>query len=258
MIKTTVSFTLLFLVLVASLLVIGILADHDIHDKNKSNLRVGPDAESKDGDMPISLGTLQNKQQDNEAQERLLKSSKLNVVVEFKSQQGKEDAMKLARKVLYESKLFDVVAMEINSKYLPQLRDDPNILRVDIDEKVHAFPLLAPTTSSNNTNIQEDEEEDQAESKEKKKKRADKEDDTSTRDLQESTPWGVRAVQADQVLPGPNPVKVCIVDTGYDYNHEDLPISGVTGTDSRRYSSSEGFRWNEDGEGIVSFLLLFL
>lgn len=27
-------------------------------------------------------------------------------------------------------------------------------------------------------------------------------------------------------------VKVCIIDTGYDYGHEDLPTDGVTGTET--------------------------
>jgi len=163
--------------------------------------------------------------------ERNLKNSKINVVVEFKTTRGKKDAMKMARKVTYESTLFNIVAMQMYAKDLDTLKEDPNIVRVDYDEKVHAIRPPINATEIVTT------------SEEKKNK---------DRLLQENIPWGIRAVQADRVSPGPDigTVKVCIVDTGYDITHEDLPKSGiVSGTDSRRYSSSDGFRWSEDGDG---------
>lgn len=45
---------------------------------------------------------------------RRLKSTRLSVVVEFKSKEGKKRATNLARRILYESELFDVIAMEIH------------------------------------------------------------------------------------------------------------------------------------------------
>jgi subtilisin family serine protease len=146
-------------------------------------------------------------------------------VVEFKSPKGKEYAMELAREILFESQLFNVVAMQIHSKHLEILREDPNIVRVDIDEKVHTIPIFTKEIDESDVD----------------------ESGGDSRTLQESVPWGIRAVQADRVTMGPNRVKVCIVDTGYDYNHEDLPKNGVTGTDSTRYGGSG--RWNADGEG---------
>lgn len=72
----------------------------------------------------------------------------------------------------------------------------------------------------------------------KKRQLADGEHTNSTmnRVLAEDQQYGVEMTQADEVWAlvqsRPNkypsePVKVCIVDTGYDVNHEDLPKSGV-------------------------------
>ena len=68
----------------------------------------------------------------------------------------------------------------------------------------------------------------------------------------EETPYGVEQVQADQLkdIPLPDPDKkrtVCVVDTGYDANHEDLPGAsyGVNGFVPNGYSGS----WDVDGHG---------
>jgi len=162
-------------------------------------------------------------------------SSKVNVVVEFKTEQGKNDAIQMANKVLYESKLFSVVAIEIHSKYIKELKKNPNIQSVGFDEQVHAIRPADPPTNKSSPQ----------ESSNKKNKGKDR------RDLVEQVPWGIQAVRADKVSPGPDAssIKVCIIDSGYDLNHPDLPKSTVTGTDSRRYSKNEGYRWNEDVDG---------
>ncbi len=59
-------------------------------------------------------------------------------------------------------------------------------------------------------------------------------------------PWGIRAVQADQLPQGDALTanrKVCIIDSGYALGHEDLPgsarVSGYNGN----------LAWNQDGDG---------
>jgi len=45
-------------------------------------------------------------------------------------------------------------------------------------------------------------------------------------------PWGIESVQGLEVSANPaNPVTICVVDTGYDLGHEDLPVNNVNGTD---------------------------
>jgi subtilisin family serine protease len=68
------------------------------------------------------------------------------------------------------------------------------------------------------------------------------------RELVETKPYGIVMVQADKItLPNPTnggePIKVCVVDTGYDLGHEDLPFANVDGNSP--YGNGE--EWDEDG-----------
>lgn len=66
------------------------------------------------------------------------------------------------------------------------------------------------------------------------------------RDLQggEETPYGIKMVEAlsvpDELVANR---KVCIIDTGYDATHPDLPSDNVSGDDNR------GSKWDTDGNG---------
>jgi serine protease len=67
--------------------------------------------------------------------------------------------------------------------------------------------------------------------------------------MAESTPYGIGMVQANQVSDGLTANrKVCIVDTGYDINHEDLISNGVTGNDNDGNGNDTG-NWYNDGNG---------
>ena len=53
------------------------------------------------------------------------------------------------------------------------------------------------------------------------------------RKLQDVIPYGIQLIQAPDLWSTdrmPIPIKICIVDTGYDKTHVDLPIEGVTST----------------------------
>ncbi|MEC8139494.1 MAG: S8 family serine peptidase, partial [Pseudomonadota bacterium] len=66
--------------------------------------------------------------------------------------------------------------------------------------------------------------------------------------LAESTPYGIGMVQADQLsdnLTGNR--KVCIMDTGYQLGHPDLPSNGITGNDG--YGNNDTGNWYNDGNG---------
>lgn len=63
--------------------------------------------------------------------------------------------------------------------------------------------------------------------------------------MAQSTPYGITMVQANQVSDSSaGNTKVCVIDTGYDYDHEDLQSSGVTG-----FAFSGHGNWYEDGNG---------
>ncbi|UAA39075.1 S8 family serine peptidase [Paraneptunicella aestuarii] len=64
--------------------------------------------------------------------------------------------------------------------------------------------------------------------------------------MAQSEPFGIGMVQAN-ILSNPNVAarKVCIIDTGYDYGHVDLP----TTTTSGQANNSQVGSWNNDGHG---------
>jgi len=78
---------------------------------------------------------------------------------------------------------------------------------------------------------------------------------TIRRSLLESRPWGIDMVNVEQLwsLAPKEKVKICIIDTGYDVNHPDLPTvadDGVTGFTPRAISEFRGGGvWSIDGNG---------
>lgn len=61
--------------------------------------------------------------------------------------------------------------------------------------------------------------------------------------LAQSVPYGVRQLQADQLSPFGAPRKVCIIDSGYDFDHPDLPKVNVTGEAQPQTGS-----WQDPGD----------
>jgi subtilisin family serine protease len=58
----------------------------------------------------------------------------------------------------------------------------------------------------------------------------------ASRRLEDVVPYGIKLVQAPDLWSAerkPKPVKICIVDTGYDITHDDLPSEGVTSSNTR-------------------------
>nr|WP_298147309.1 S8 family serine peptidase [uncultured Pseudomonas sp.] len=66
--------------------------------------------------------------------------------------------------------------------------------------------------------------------------------------MAEQVTYGIPMVQADQLSDSNiSNMKVCIVDTGYDLGHPDLPSAGITGNDG--YGSVDSGNWYTDGNG---------
>ena len=118
----------------------------------------------------------------------------------------------------------NAVAAEIPDAKLSTLKSDPNIKLVEVDEvrypisMVHALPSGAD--------------------------RVIKVDGNSSPEV---VPYGVAMVQAEGFQGNTNSgIKVCMIDSGYDINHEDKPGYGVVdGTDDTGGSGP----WTEDGSG---------
>lgn len=68
---------------------------------------------------------------------------------------------------------------------------------------------------------------------------------TNTQPLSESVPYGIALVQAAEVSDTmAGNAKVCVIDTGYQLNHPDLPNSNATGFSFPGHGS-----WSTDGNG---------
>lgn len=135
-------------------------------------------------------------------------NDKERVIIQFKpgSQAQVEKAVQRAggNKHVELSKL-DAMAVSVPSAALNGLRNNPNIVLVEEDSKRY---LLSSQ-------------------------------------YEPGTPYGITQVQADLVSDaGAGAVKVCIIDSGYDLGHPDLPSSGVTG----RFNSGSG-NWYTDENG---------
>ena len=96
---------------------------------------------------------------------------------------------------------------ELNAKQRKLLESDPSVEYIEEDHKRYLMDVITP--------------------------------------MAQSTPYGISMVQADQVSDSSaGNTKVCVIDTGYDYDHEDLQSSGVTG-----YAFSGHGNWYSDGNG---------
>lgn len=63
--------------------------------------------------------------------------------------------------------------------------------------------------------------------------------------MAQTTPYGITMVQANQVSDANSSnMSVCVIDTGYQSNHADLPSSGVTGASFQGHGN-----WFSDGNG---------
>jgi len=164
-----------------------------------------------------------------QARELLFRQETVQVIVKYKNDRGKSKVEKKAKKVKTGSTKFKYVAIEVTPEDLEALRKDKDVVRVEPDYEMHALPPPEP--------------------EKEKPPKADK----LRRQLAETLPWGISRVQSivpinqnEFVPPGPyvNQIKVCVVDTGYDIGHPDLPTYGtVTGHTPPSVSGS----WNVDG-----------
>ncbi len=110
------------------------------------------------------------------------------------------------------------IAAELSPAQLSKLKKSANVEFVEIDP-IRFLPL--PLTTPQKRNLDDEE-----------------------------TPYGITMVQADQLSEGANTIKICITDTGYDGDHEDLRsyLNNMSGNDNNGAGGDSG-NWWEDGHG---------
>ena len=137
----------------------------------------------------------------------------VDLLVQVKNEDGKHFASKIADTVRVERE--GLRWMGITAKYskIKELEENKNIVAVDTDHEEYALET----------------------------------DINVRRRLTETIPWGIPTVLQDMDFwsnldPPKGHISVCVVDTGYDLGHEDLPVEpDVDGTDGA------GEAWSYDG-----------
>lgn len=122
------------------------------------------------------------------------------VIVKFKNDQGKADALDKASSV---HKLLDdnIAVIDVDSASEFSLLSDSNVEYVEYDEQWEEMGFREDVDEL----------------------------PFDGRRLKETIPYGITMVQADQVTVGNTNVKVCMVDTGTDVTHQDLNKNKITG-----------------------------
>lgn len=141
----------------------------------------------------------------------------VEILVVYKNERAKEHMKKVSKngKIEKEFKNFKIAKIRGSKASMEELRLDPDVVSVEENLAVSLPPIIYETPQE--------------------------------RRLAEEEPYGIRDVQADQLGVGSAAMKVCIVDTGYDLGHLDLPGSshGVAGINP--YPNDE--KWDVDGHG---------
>jgi serine protease len=146
-------------------------------------------------------------------------------IVRYKNEQGKSSAKAAAQKVHVDLEPQNALAVTLSSEALEGLQSNPNIEYVEQDSPRYTMMMRGCLSKDDilKENIPNNNKETQ---------------------ITETVPYGIPMVQADQVpYDSRKPRTICLIDTGYDLGHEDLPStnSTVDGYDGGNLA------WNEDG-----------
>ena len=173
---------------------------------------------------------------------------KERMMIKYVNKKGRKAVSTAANQVHLDIVNLDLIVATIPVIAMKGLENNPNIISIEPDQVRYEESLRgsSPSTTDNGSfyhkpNI-------------KKKKTMEKDSTTTTkRKLQvgQDTPYGIEMVEADQVtdLPGK---KICIIDSGIDGDHPDLPQpgsnnpNGVTVTGQDENEDGQNLNWSSD------------
>ncbi|GKY92203.1 hypothetical protein MPSEU_000191500 [Mayamaea pseudoterrestris] len=153
---------------------------------------------------------------------RALQRNTERVLVKYYNEQGKQQVLARSSRMYHQFTKKNVMAVEIDVRNLRKLRRNANIASIEQDriyeeQGFHEYTLT--------------------------------EEEQSHRKLQQTMPYGISMVQADQLNVGRYPVAVCIADTGVAKKHPDLPKGLLKGADRRSNITNMRLRWRKDRRG---------
>ena len=154
------------------------------------------------------------------------------IVARYNSLQGHTLAKTCAQKVFQDQDDDDLIIVQANKECLKQLEKDSSIMAVELDHPVFALGSGSSSSSSSSGSSMMYEHSDAIHNH-------------NHRHLTEVVPWGLQAIQADQLEMGPSEIVVCIVDTGIALNHPDLNKAKITGSDNVKLYEPN-WSWNTE------------
>ena len=165
------------------------------------------------------------------------------VIVKYKNPQGKQDIARAAETVHADLLPQQAVAITVpNLAAVEALNRNPNIEYIEPDFERHPIGVLRGGAKKSRTD-------EVPLSREALKNVTSTEKDafkSKHRRLEQSVPYGITMVQADlldsDLIAAPK--TLCIIDSGYDTSHADLPSNVVTG-----YDDGGNLPWDTDLDG---------
>lgn len=142
------------------------------------------------------------------------------VFARYSDWQGRRLVQTCAKAIVNDDDDTDYTVFEADSACLDMLKSSSIILSVEEDHPVQAFGEFSIGSS---------------------------------RRLAEQLPWGIHAIQADQLNTGKYNVSVCIVDSGIAVGHPDFEAKRITGKDR----VDRNWRWNKDRAGHGKLSLFY-
>lgn len=127
---------------------------------------------------------------------------KVSVIIKYKdtvTESALDNITTLDADVKHVHHTINAISVTIPKDKIGKIRSYPNVEYVEIDQEAHILGFVEYYLSGK--------------------------DATPQTVPSQTVPWGVEKIRSTQVWPGGNKgagIKVCIIDTGIDYNHEDL------------------------------------
>ena len=157
--------------------------------------------------------------------ERLDPDSK-RFMVKYKNRAGKDDTLQLANVVHKELVDNDIIVVEMSDESVQRLNNDENVESISEDTLWYPFGFVERELGP-----------------------------IEARRLKEEKPYGIEMIQADEIGMGENPVKVCVVDTGFAFGHPDMDNSKITGASRSSNVDKSWMPWSVDKRGHGSHVV---
>ena len=165
---------------------------------------------------------------DVEQQQQQQQNNQKRYFVQYTDRIGRRLVRRCARKIITDEDSTDYTVFEGDSRCFGILRNHSAIITIEEDHPVYAFGNDASSPNHHHHYYRR------------------LLSPYKNRDLGETIPWGIQAIQATELSPGPNNVTICVVDTGIAIGHPEFDGVRISGMDR---PDKADWKWDEDRAG---------